>query len=342
MFISILLLVLLLGMEILISSPYTIAAFVHVSTSYERRSLQPPGYINHWYHHVKTNPTIRRISTTTSSSTHVPTILLQRGTMMILYDQMKRWNDSFDMDELQERIRDVQSRQNNNNIKQISDPYLYHHQRPTSSYESIQPNHDDTISSSPQPVLNTVYIVSFPKQSDPTTNSTHTIHGIHSIEYPIQSGKNIILAFTNEESCSKFASTLQQQQFFHPMVQAISVEAIVEICCNMGVTIQLIPDGIDVIPPKYNVEQLGLPSSSSNQKEMKNNHHHNHGTMNKSSYYMDITTMEQEQDEDALRLLQQQRQNLNSIYYNHQYDDENTYDIDDTIIGGGGGGGVLE
>lgn len=38
----------------------------------------------------------------------------------------------------------------------------------------------------------------------------------------------------------------------------ISVEALVEICLNVGVLIEVIPEGIDILPPTQHVPQFGL------------------------------------------------------------------------------------
>lgn len=160
-------------------------------------------------------------------------------------------NDSFfDMEELQQRIRAERQRL-------MLEPTILkgHSQRrsPTS------------ISSKSQVPLDYVYIVSFPE----TTNKKNTASslssssvlnsqngGIHSIAYP--SGKNVILAFTNQKSCDLFVQHLRRQQFFDPMTLKISVEALVEICLNVGVMMELIPDGVDILPPQQHVTQFGL------------------------------------------------------------------------------------
>jgi hypothetical protein len=42
----------------------------------------------------------------------------------------------------------------------------------------------------------------------------------------------------------------------------MSLEALVDLCVRVGVSMQMIPEGVDLIPPKQNVPQLGLPQSS--------------------------------------------------------------------------------
>jgi hypothetical protein len=125
-------------------------------------------------------------------------------------------NDSvFDVEELWQRIRTEQQKQ-----------------RPSISLGHSQwREQQSSISSKPQiPPLDYVYIVTFPERSttertvssssSSSSSSQHSSGGIHSIQYP--SGKNVILAFTNQTSCDQFVQHLRQQQFFDPMVRTFS------------------------------------------------------------------------------------------------------------------------
>jgi hypothetical protein len=47
----------------------------------------------------------------------------------------------------------------------------------------------------------------------------------------------------------------------------MSIEALVDFCLGVGVMMQLIPDGIDIIPPKQNVSKLGLESDTTIKKQ---------------------------------------------------------------------------
>lgn len=126
-------------------------------------------------------------------------------------------NDSvFDMEELWQRIRTEQQ-------KQIPSSQ--------SQWRSQQQQQQSSISSKSQiPPLDYVYIVTFPERSTIERTSTisssspsssqYSSGGIHSIQYP--SGKNVILAFTNQTSCDHFVQHLRQQQFFDPMVRVLS------------------------------------------------------------------------------------------------------------------------
>lgn len=64
----------------------------------------------------------------------------------------------------------------------------------------------------------TVHIVSF----QPGTEN----QGIHSIEYPKNSGNNVILAFESKAACDKFADDLRAQHFFDPTVREATT-----LCC---------------------------------------------------------------------------------------------------------------
>jgi hypothetical protein len=45
--------------------------------------------------------------------------------------------------------------------------------------------------------------------------------GVHTIEYPVGSGSNLMLAFEDEEACERFAELLQDQNFVDPTVRVL-------------------------------------------------------------------------------------------------------------------------
>lgn len=111
--------------------------------------------------------------------------------------------DSFDMDELKQRI--IQAEQQS--------PFadLFQGLQSTTGSSAIM--------STPQQQQqqknekpNTVYIVSFQQFG--------VQRGVHSIEYPKGSGNNVVLAFTSKKACDKFANTLRAQHFFDPTVRS--------------------------------------------------------------------------------------------------------------------------
>ena len=46
--------------------------------------------------------------------------------------------------------------------------------------------------------------------------------GAHTIEFPMDSGNNVMLAFEDESDCEEFIEELKEQDFFDPVVRAPS------------------------------------------------------------------------------------------------------------------------
>lgn len=82
--------------------------------------------------------------------------------------------------------------------------------------------------------------------------------GIHSVEYPKGSGLNTILAFESCEVCEKFCAQLKAKNFFNPSPQELPLPRLEELSNKLGVSLKVIPAGVDVIAPKEHVENLGL------------------------------------------------------------------------------------
>jgi len=93
--------------------------------------------------------------------------------------------------------------------------------------------------------------------------------GMHSIEYPKGSGNNFVLAFPSFMAAQKFASTLlQDRQWFmgansqpqdsvFMVPQRYTLESLEQLCDKLGVYVQIVPKGVDVLPPSQNVAELG-------------------------------------------------------------------------------------
>ena len=81
--------------------------------------------------------------------------------------------------------------------------------------------------------------------------------GFHSIEFPKGSGNNLILAFESEVACHNFASMLKKQNFFEPEPQEFDLEYLKTVGDTLGVSVQIVPTGVDVMPPTQNVATLG-------------------------------------------------------------------------------------
>ena len=59
--------------------------------------------------------------------------------------------------------------------------------------------------------------------------------GVHSIEYPLGSGQNSILAFESEPDCLQFATALREMEFFEPQVCFMDIFGAV--CIDMGLVV---------------------------------------------------------------------------------------------------------
>lgn len=81
--------------------------------------------------------------------------------------------------------------------------------------------------------------------------------GVHTVEYPKGSGSNVILAFESMKECGAFAAMLKAQQFFDPTPQEVDLESLESYCTELGVFVQVVPRGMEVLPPTQNVLELG-------------------------------------------------------------------------------------
>lgn len=115
----------------------------------------------------------------------------------------------------------------------------------------------------------------FPQKFPIAQRTTEILHiiafdntaGVHSVEYPKGSGCNIILAFESLSACEEFASRLRAQHFFDPQPQAILVDTLHAFCEKVGVHMQIVPHGVDLIPPVQNVELVGRHNRSLRQQQ---------------------------------------------------------------------------
>jgi hypothetical protein len=82
--------------------------------------------------------------------------------------------------------------------------------------------------------------------------------GVHTIEFPKGSGSNMILAFESRKECEQFSMSLREQQFFDPTPQEMKLEFLEDYCEQIGVEIQVVPQGMKLKPPTENVLNLGV------------------------------------------------------------------------------------
>jgi len=66
--------------------------------------------------------------------------------------------------------------------------------------------------------------------------------GVHTLEYPKDSGLNKILAFESKEECEQFAASLKDQQFFDPKPQEMNLESLEDYCDQIRVDVQVVPE----------------------------------------------------------------------------------------------------
>lgn len=82
--------------------------------------------------------------------------------------------------------------------------------------------------------------------------------GVHTIEFPKDSGNNMILAFESRVECDQFSATLREQQFYDPTPQEMQLLPLEDYCEQIGVKVQVVPKGMKLQPPKENVLNLGM------------------------------------------------------------------------------------
>jgi hypothetical protein len=72
--------------------------------------------------------------------------------------------------------------------------------------------------------------------------------GVHTIEFPKQSGSHLILAFDSFRDCQQFAECLGIQSDSMPVPQKISKCSLKAYAANLGMTIQAVPAGMSLKP----------------------------------------------------------------------------------------------
>lgn len=93
-----------------------------------------------------------------------------------------------------------------------------------------------------------VYIILF----NPETPN----EGVHTLEFPKGSGNNMILAFESKAECEEFSEMLKEQQFFDPVTQEMNLEGLEIYCGQIGVEVQVVPEGLKLKPPTETVDEL--------------------------------------------------------------------------------------
>mmetsp|Transcript_45969 Transcript_45969/g.53788 ORF Transcript_45969/g.53788 Transcript_45969/m.53788 type:complete len:245 (+) Transcript_45969:86-820(+) len=105
-----------------------------------------------------------------------------------------------------------------------------------------------------------VSIILFSKDTDD--------EGVHTIEYPVGSGKNILLAFESFDECSNYAHMLKDMEFFDPQPSRVELLGLETYCDQLGVPVKIVPIGFHLTPPTSVVEELSKNPELGNEKNM--------------------------------------------------------------------------
>ena len=88
-------------------------------------------------------------------------------------------------------------------------------------------------------------------------NPNTQTEGFHTLE---KNGSNVLLAFQSKKASYNFAASLKAQQNFDNLLvspKCFELESIEAFGEKMGVFVQIVPDGVEIIAPKKNVQNLG-------------------------------------------------------------------------------------
>lgn len=243
---------------------------------------------------VNVNPFLRNIhaspSTSGSGSTFSSSDRKHQMTMYSSYDKNNNNNNNLDDysgffdDEFNRITGSSNSNSSNNNSENFGDDYSYSpnqnkRNRDREHERDIQYKFILDIDNDIKP--DEVYIILF----NPDTDR----EGVHTIEFPKESGNNMILAFESHLECQQFSASLKEQQFFDPTPQQMNLEALENYCVQIGVEVQVIPKGMgmNLTPPKESVLNLGLNPNLEQEMKM-------------LDYLFEISSSEDEDDDDYI------------------------------------------
>ncbi len=83
----------------------------------------------------------------------------------------------------------------------------------------------------------------------------------------LEDGKNIVLAFTQEDDAIRYAMLLEAQDFPSAITESIDERELTEICEDTGLGLNIIREDELAIPPASNVERTDWQEDSSNQPD---------------------------------------------------------------------------
>lgn len=83
-------------------------------------------------------------------------------------------------------------------------------------------------------------------------NANTDNEGIYTLEIE---GKNIIVAFEQEDDAIRYAGLLEAQDFLSPTVESIDSDDLKEFCEEAGYDLNLVPTDALLVPPERNVDK---------------------------------------------------------------------------------------
>uniref|UniRef100_A0A7S1BBF2 Uncharacterized protein n=1 Tax=Corethron hystrix TaxID=216773 RepID=A0A7S1BBF2_9STRA len=112
-----------------------------------------------------------------------------------------------------------------------------------------------------RPVPETVHIVMFNPRTDD--------EGVHTLEYPVGSGRNVLLAFESPDECAAFALALRKQNFHRPEPQRLPLAEVAQFCASTAaVEHLLVPAGTHLAPPSENKTELDFDPEKEKKKRV--------------------------------------------------------------------------
>ncbi len=79
--------------------------------------------------------------------------------------------------------------------------------------------------------------------------------------------RNIVVAFAAEDDAQRFATLLEAQDFFSPLVEEIDSEELEAFCEEADYTLAVVPEGELAIPPETNLDQMDWDPSALSEDE---------------------------------------------------------------------------
>jgi hypothetical protein len=83
-------------------------------------------------------------------------------------------------------------------------------------------------------------------------NANTDNEGIYTLEIE---GKNIIVAFEQEDDAIRYAGLLEAQDFLSPTVERIDKQDLEEFCRDAGYDLNIVPTDALLVPPERNVDK---------------------------------------------------------------------------------------